>query len=50
MTTLASSSLSAAEYAVSGQRILQDGVEVQLFGVNWFGAETQDHVVHGLWT
>jgi endoglucanase len=50
VTTLASSSLSAAEYAVSGQRIFQDGVEVQLFGVNWFGAETQDHVVHGLWT
>ena len=49
-TSTSTSVASAAEYAVSGPRILRDGEEVQLFGVNWFGAETQDHVVHGLWT
>lgn len=41
---------SAAVYEVAGTRILRDGEEVQFFGVNWFGAETQDHVVHGLWS
>jgi len=46
---LSTSGLSTAGYAVSGQHILHNGEEVQLFGVNWFGAETQDHVVHGLW-
>ena len=25
------------------------GQEIQLRGVNWFGFETADHVVHGLW-
>ena len=39
----------AAEYVVSGQRILHDGEDVQLFGVSWFGAETRNYVVHGLW-
>ena len=41
---------SAAVYEVDGNRILRDGKEVQFFGLNWFGAETQDHVVHGLWS
>ncbi len=26
-----------------------DGNKVNLYGVNWFGFETNDHVVHGLW-
>jgi len=25
-------------------------VEIELFGLNWFGMETSNHVVHGLWT
>ncbi len=39
-----------ATYTVNGGVIERDGQEIQLFGVNWFGAETQDHVPHGLWT
>jgi endoglucanase len=27
-----------------------DGERVHLYGVSWFGFETGDHVVHGLWT
>ena len=41
---------SAATYEVVEGRIRRDGQVIQLFGVNWFGAETQDHVVHGLWS
>jgi len=41
---------SAAVYEAAGDRILRNGEEVRFFGVNWFGAETQDHVVHGLWS
>ena len=38
-------------YSVSGSRILgNDGEEVRLYGVNWFGFETENHVPHGLWT
>jgi endoglucanase len=37
-------------YAVTGGRIVDaQGQAVQLRGVNWFGFETTDHVVHGLW-
>ena len=43
-------SASAGTYEVSGAAITHDGQEIQLFGVAWFGAETQDHVPHGLWT
>jgi endoglucanase len=27
-----------------------DGNRIHLYGVSWFGFETGDHVVHGLWT
>lgn len=39
-----------AAYSISGGRVV-DGynLPVQLRGVNWFGAETQDHMVSGLW-
>jgi endoglucanase len=41
---------SASAYSVAGGRILDaQGQAVQLRGVNWFGFETTDHVVHGLW-
>ncbi len=34
-----------------GNRILDsEGNEVHLSGLNWFGFETGNHVVHGLWT
>lgn len=37
-------------YRVQNGRILNDANQtVQLRGVNWFGFETHDHVVHGLW-
>lgn len=44
------SAATAAVYEVSGKRLMRDGQEIQLFGVNWFGAETTDHVPHGLWS
>jgi endoglucanase len=35
----------------SGAKIVdRDGKTVVLQGVNWFGFETSNHVVHGLWT
>jgi endoglucanase len=37
-------------YTVAGQRIFKDGSEIKLFGLNWFGLETSNHVLHGLWT
>ncbi|MGE4652389.1 MAG: endoglucanase, partial [Myxococcota bacterium] len=47
---LSACSASAATYEVSGETIKRNGQVIQLFGVNWFGAETQDHVPHGLWS
>jgi endoglucanase len=37
-------------YTVAGQRLFKDGGEIKLFGLNWFGLETSNHVLHGLWT
>jgi len=37
-------------YVENGNVYKDDGSEINLYGVNWFGFETQDHVVHGLWT
>jgi len=37
-------------YSTSGGRLLKDGSQIQLYGLNWFGMETTDHVLHGLWT
>ena len=46
---LASSSL-AWSYEISAGKVLNDaGQPVQLRGVNWFGFETNNNVVHGLW-
>ncbi len=37
-------------YTVQGNQILDPaGTPLLLRGVNWFGFETHDHVVHGLW-
>ncbi len=37
-------------YTAAGGRFLKDGVALELFGLNWFGMETPDRVLHGLWT
>ncbi|HYD43171.1 MAG TPA: Ig-like domain-containing protein [Anaeromyxobacter sp.] len=37
-------------YTAAGGKFLKDGVELELFGLNWFGMETPDRVLHGLWT
>jgi endoglucanase len=37
-------------YSVSGGRLLRNGSQIMLYGLNWFGMETTDHVLHGLWT
>ncbi|MGA2220104.1 MAG: cellulase family glycosylhydrolase [Terracidiphilus sp.] len=34
----------------NGNKILDsDGTEVRMAGINWYGAETPDYLVHGLW-
>jgi len=34
----------------SGNKILDsNGAEVRIAGINWYGAETPDYLVHGLW-
>src|SRR3954454_3333875 len=41
----------AAPLHTSGAKIVDaDGKTAILQGVNWFGFETSNHVVHGLWT
>ncbi|HEU4734447.1 MAG TPA: cellulase family glycosylhydrolase [Kofleriaceae bacterium] len=39
-----------AGYTAVGGRLFKDGSEIKLFGLNWFGLETSNHVLHGLWT
>lgn len=41
----------AGYWHTSGRRILDAaGQPVRIAGINWFGFETGNHVVHGLWT
>jgi len=40
----------AEDWRVSGSQILHKGSPFLLKGVSWFGAETCDHLPHGLWT
>jgi len=40
----------APVYTASGGKFLKDGAELKLYGLNWFGLETTDHILHGLWT
>jgi len=37
-------------YSTANGKLFKDGAEIQLFGLNWFGMETPDRVLHGLWT
>jgi endoglucanase len=37
-------------YSASGGKFLKDGAEIKLYGLNWFGMETSDHILSGLWT
>jgi len=47
---LMTASLGAHAYSVSQNEILDaNGEEVQLRGINWFGFETTNYTVHGLW-
>jgi endoglucanase len=40
----------AGYWHTSGNKILDsNGVEVRFAGINWYGAETPDYLVHGLW-
>ncbi|MBU0504598.1 MAG: glycoside hydrolase family 5 protein [bacterium] len=38
-----------ARYQVSGNQIYHNGNRINLFGINWFGFETNNHIFHGLW-
>jgi endoglucanase len=49
LTSLLSSSSTWAFYTENGRIYRDDGVEINLYGVSWFGFETGIHVVHGLW-
>ena len=40
----------AEPFAVRDGELTDDGAPLHLFGVSWFGAETFDHVPHGLWS
>lgn len=43
-------SSAAWSYGIQAGKVVNDaGQPVQLRGVNWFGFETNTHVVHGLW-
>src|ERR1051325_1050509 len=37
-------------FTTGSGKLFKDGTEIKLFGLNWFGLETQNHVLHGLWT
>ncbi len=37
-------------YMTSGGKLYDGSSSVQIIGLNWFGFDTPDHVVHGLWT
>lgn len=39
-----------AKWSTKSGRIFKDGREIVLKGINWFGFETPNYVVHGLWT
>jgi endoglucanase len=40
----------AGYWHTSGNKILDsNGAEVRIAGINWYGAETPDYLVHGLW-
>lgn len=40
----------AGYWHTSGNKILDsNGTEVRIAGINWYGAETPDYIVHGLW-
>src|SRR5271157_5616432 len=40
----------AGYWHTSGSKIVDaNGVTVRLAGINWYGAETPDYLVHGLW-
>ncbi len=41
--------LTLAGFSVSGNSIVKNGQKINLHGINWFGFETDTHVVHGLW-
>ncbi|HKE15699.1 MAG TPA: glycoside hydrolase family 6 protein [Kofleriaceae bacterium] len=37
-------------YSTSGGKLFRNGTELRISGLNWFGLETQNRVLHGLWT
>ena len=49
-TCRAPCSSAAWSYGIQAGKVVNDaGQTIQLRGVNWFGFETNTHVVHGLW-
>ena len=47
---LRASAAGAGYWHTSGNKILDaNGAEVRIAGVNWYGFETTDFLVHGLW-
>ncbi|HHW4680814.1 MAG TPA: glycoside hydrolase family 5 protein, partial [Xylella taiwanensis] len=51
IASLSLCSIPAFSYAISNGKIVNDnGDQIHLNGLSWFGFETQNHVLHGLWT
>ncbi|MFD7711785.1 cellulase family glycosylhydrolase [Streptomyces sp. NPDC059786] len=50
-TTTAPAAAGAGYWHTSGRQILdEDNQAVRIAGINWFGFETSNYVVHGLWS
>ena len=50
LMTPSASAQGTGYWHTSGNKILDSGgTEVRIAGVNWYGAETPDYLVHGLW-
>ena len=39
----------AVNYTTSASRVYKNGTEIKLKGINYFGFETSDLTIHGLW-
>jgi endoglucanase len=50
LASLSARAQGAGYWHTSGSKIVDaNGVTVRLAGINWYGAETPDYLVHGLW-
>jgi len=48
--TATQSSGTGTVYSAASGKLYKNGAEIKMFGLNWFGMETPNRVLHGLWT